>query len=61
MKNRDAVKTKNRDTIETESVASAAECTGLMPSLPENRQQADSEAELYGVHPPCKSGKKAKR
>ena len=35
---------------ETQTVASATECTGLMPALPENEAQDEAEASLYGVH-----------
>lgn len=33
-----------------ETVASATECTGLMPALPENHSQDAASAALYGVH-----------
>lgn len=36
---------------ETERVASATECTGLMPALPEDEAGDEAEAALYGVHP----------
>jgi hypothetical protein len=31
-------------------VASANECTGLMPSLPQNQEEDENYASLYGVH-----------
>jgi hypothetical protein len=31
-------------------VASATECTGLMPALPEGEAQDEAEAALYGIH-----------
>jgi len=31
---------------------SAGDCTGLLPSIPENDEQLDSYAELYGFLPP---------
>ena len=34
---------------ETQTVASATECTGLMPALPDKAQDA-TEAALYGIH-----------
>jgi len=40
---------------ETENVASATECTGLVPALPMNDPQADEEmARLYAIHEPKK-------
>jgi len=35
---------------EKQTVASATECTGLMPALPENEAQDEAEATLYGIH-----------
>ena len=35
----------------SENVASATECTGLMPALPEDEAGDEAEAALYGVHP----------
>lgn len=32
------------------TVASATECTGLMPALPEDADQDAAEAALYGIH-----------
>jgi len=38
---------------ETENVASATECTGLVPALPVNDPQADADlTRLYAVHTP---------
>lgn len=34
---------------ETQVVASATECTGLMPALPEDEAQDEAEAALYGI------------
>ena len=31
-------------------VASATECTGLMPTLPDDAAQDAAEAALYGIH-----------
>lgn len=35
---------------EGQVVASATECTGLMPALPDNEAQDAVEAALYGIH-----------
>ncbi len=35
---------------ETEDVASATECTGLMPALPVDEASDVSSASLYGIH-----------
>ena len=45
-------KRRNADSalVEPEPVASATECTGLMPALPENDAQDENEASLYGIH-----------
>ena len=32
-------------------VASATECTGLMPALPQDESQDVNSARLYGIHP----------
>ena len=40
-------------------VASATECTGLAPALPQDGAQEESCARLYGVHP-AKRRKRAK-
>ena len=37
--------------IESENVASATDCTGLMPALPGDEAEDKAEAALYGVHP----------
>lgn len=34
-----------------ENIASATECTGLMPAQVENEEEAENYAELYAVHP----------
>jgi hypothetical protein len=47
--------------FESEDIASATECTGLMPSLPQDQQQNINEAELYGVHKAKKPSKKSKK
>ena len=39
----------NDTTGEVPVVASATECTGLMPALPDKAQDA-TEAALYGIH-----------
>lgn len=40
---------------ETENVASATECTGLVPALPLNDPEADANmTRLYAVHAPKK-------
>ena len=38
-------------------VASATECTGLMPALPPDDEGAERLAALYAVHPPKRGGK----
>ena len=40
---------ERRDIEETERVASATECTGLVPALTQDDDEADERA-LYGVH-----------
>ena len=35
---------------ESEHVASATECTGLMPALPGDEAGNEAEAALYGIH-----------
>lgn len=35
---------------ETEEVASATECTGLMPALPRDEAEDECAAALYGIH-----------
>jgi len=40
----------NDVTSEGQVVASATECTGLMPALPDNGVQDAAEAALYGIH-----------
>ena len=35
---------------ETEDVASATECTGLIPALPRSGAEAEEAASLYAVH-----------
>lgn len=37
--------------LDRERVASATECTGLMPALPQNPVQGAVAAKLYGIHP----------
>lgn len=46
----------NKDSFnETEVVASATECTGLVPALPVNDPDADeNSARLYAIHAPKK-------
>ena len=34
----------------TETVASATECTGLMPALPQNEESDARSAALYAIH-----------
>ena len=50
----DVMKAKRRRandaTGEMPIVASATECTGLMPALPEGEAQDAAEAALYGIH-----------
>ena len=43
---------------EAENIASATECTGLMPALPEDEAQADAEAALYDIHAAQKKRRK---
>lgn len=33
-----------------ENVASMTECTGLMPTLPEDLEQDENYAQLYAIH-----------
>ena len=35
---------------ELSKVASATECTGLMPSLPQGEEEDENYAELYATH-----------
>lgn len=49
---------RGNDESETmQNVASATECTGLMPSLPRDEAQDRSEAALYGIQPAKDAGK----
>lgn len=47
--------------LEPEQVASMAECTGLMPVLPQNEWQDGNYAALYAIPKARKSKKKAKK
>ena len=49
-------KTTQRDSFyDREIVASATECTGLIPALTDDDPDAElNEAELYGIHAPKK-------
>lgn len=40
----------DRAVPEAEEVASATECTGLMPALPRDDAEDESAAALYGIH-----------
>jgi len=40
----------NDAAYEGQAVASATECTGLMPALPDNGVQDATEAALYAIH-----------
>lgn len=44
----------SRDSFnETENVISSTECTGILPALPQDEQEAgESAARLYGIHAP---------
>lgn len=46
-------KRRGRDKTRTEAieVASATECTGLMPALPQDEASEAADAALYGVLP----------
>ena len=45
------VREKPVDTaLAPENVASATECTGLMPALPRDEAQDEADAVLYGIH-----------
>ena len=44
------MKTDVRPFGETEEVASATECTGLMPSLPADEEADAACASLYAIH-----------
>ena len=41
---------------ERENVASATECTGLMPALPRGEAEDEVEARLYAIHSAKKGG-----
>ena len=45
-------KSKKRDDpfFNIRKVGSANECTGLMPALPRNHEENQSEAALYAIH-----------
>ncbi|MGI6239949.1 MAG: hypothetical protein ACOYI5_10035 [Christensenellales bacterium] len=44
---------KNQDPFfDLSKVASANECTGIMPSLPQNEAEADNIASLFATHNP---------
>ena len=51
---------ENDPFYETEKVASATECTGLMPSLPNSEEENAQYAMLYATHDAKKSDKKKK-
>lgn len=38
-------------------VASATECTGLVPALPQTEEEGENDAALYAVHKPKKPKK----
>ena len=44
---------------DVENIASASECTGLIPAQVENEEEAENYAQLYAVHQ-VKSRKKQK-
>ena len=45
------IRKRKRDPFyELSRVASATECTGLMPSLPQNEDEDESYASLYATH-----------
>lgn len=53
---------KREPFADTEDVASACECTGLMPALPEDQPDAEAEtARLYAIHAPVRDRKSKKR
>ena len=53
---------KTREPFEkTDEVASATECTGLMPVLPEDEMSAISYAEIFGIHKAAKPCPKYRR
>lgn len=41
---------KKNPYYEPDKVASATECTGLMPSMPQNEDEDESYASLYATH-----------
>lgn len=43
---------KNKDPFyDIEKIASATECTGLMPAQVESEEEAENYAQLYAIHP----------
>lgn len=47
---------------EIENVASATECTGLLPALPVDEPEAETNtARLYAIHAPESKEKKSRR
>lgn len=46
---------------EYEMVASATECTGLMPTPPVSNQEAEAYTEIYGIPQPVKERKTEKK
>ena len=49
---REVKNVSRRKYLESEEtqVASATECTGLMPSLPQDESEDEHSAKLYGIH-----------
>lgn len=50
------VKRKDREEIDTfyniENTASATECTGIAPTVPDTEESAENIGELYAIHKP---------
>lgn len=46
---------------EHENVASATECTGLMPALPYDMREDKNLAALYSIHSAAKKDKKCRK
>jgi len=54
-KNADFRDSEDKSFFETENVASASECTGLIPALPVNDPDAMEDlAQMYAIHAPKK-------
>ena len=50
-KERAPIEKKQDPFYDIEKIASATECTGLMPAQVESEEEAENYAQLYAIHP----------